>query len=507
MTKMNSFLLFSILLMIGCRNATLPQQFEETTQKPAIYPDYSNITIPPNIAPMNFSIQEEGDRFLTKISAGSESLLLTGKTVDIPLPAWKKMLLNNIGKNICFDIFVQKNNKWTKFQSITNKITENPIDPWLSYRLIAPGYEHYSFLGLFQRNLETFKETPFFRGNLVDEKTCTNCHNYQNRKTDNFLFHTRISLGGTVFVTNGEAVKIETKTDETGGACVYPSWHPDLPLVAFSVNNTVQIFHSLSLDKIEVLDTFSDLVLYDVEKHAISRILPKSDDSFETFPSWAPDGRTLYYCVAHLDLKVPRENKTERKKAALKHYSDFKYNLMKIPFDPATRTFGEPELVIDAAAIDKSVLFPRVSPDGKSLLYTLSKYGTFPIWHPDSDLWLLNLQTGENQPLNDVNSCESESFHNWDSTGNWFVFSSRRDDGSYTRLYFTHKNQDGSFSKPFLLPQKDPEQNIVLMKSYNIPELMTEPIDISIVELARAARVPDPPKATFISEQEKTAKK
>ncbi len=58
------------------------------------------------------------------------------------------------------------------------------------------------------------------------------------------------------------------------------------------------------------------------------------------------------------------------------------------------------------------------------------------------------------------------------------VFSSRRLDGRYTRLFFSHFDGEGHFSKPFLLPQRDPEENQLRLKSYNIPEFV-------------AGRVPD----------------
>jgi len=119
-------------------------------------------------------------------------------------------------------------------------------------------------------------------------------------------------------------------------------------------------------------------------------------------------------------------------------------------------------------------------------MYTLSDYGNFSIWHPESDLWLHDFATGENRSLIEVNSDRAESFHNWSSNGRWFVFCSRRDDGSYTRLYLAHFDESGVASKPFLLPQYNPEQNLDLMKSYNVPEFTIEPIQVNFMELLQA---------------------
>ena len=52
--------------------------------------------------------------------------------------------------------------------------------------------------------------------------------------------------------------------------------------------------------------------------------------------------------------------------------------------------------------------------------------------------------------------------------------SSRRDDGSYTRLYITYFDKEGKSRKAFLIPQRDPASNLLLLKSYNVPELTQE---------------------------------
>lgn len=76
--------------------------------------------------------------------------------------------------------------------------------------------------------------------------------------------------------------------------------------------------------------------------------------------------------------------------------------------------------------------------------------------------------------MDEINSDKAESFKAWSSNSRWIVFTSRRDDGSYTRLYFTYLDADGRATKPFLLPQRDPEQNRRLFKSYNVPEFTVD---------------------------------
>ena len=238
---------------------------------------------------------------------------------------------------------------------------------------------------------------------------------------------------GTILVDGDKIEKLNTKTKETISALVYPSWHPSGKYVAFSVNTTKQAFHLNDRNRVEVYDEASDVVVYDVEKHEIvtaSNIFSK--DAFETFPTFSPDGKTLYFCTAEA-RPIPQE------------YSEVKYNLCSVSFDPVTRAFGaQVDTLYNAKSGGMSASFPRVSPDGRYLLYTLSGYGNFSIWHKDADLYMADLQTGTSRPLVEVNSDDVESYHSWSSNSRWFVFSSRRIDGLYTRPYIAYVDEDGN---------------------------------------------------------------
>ena len=119
--------------------------------------------------------------------------------------------------------------------------------------------------------------------------------------------------------------------------------------------------------------------------------------------------------------------------------------------------------------------FPKCSPDGKYILLTVSDYGTFPIWHRETDLWLYEIETGAVSTLDGVNGKYSDSYHCWSSTGRWICWASKRDDRLYGKPYFAHVAADGTVSKPFVLPQKDPDSYLTTLKSYNIPELYRFP--------------------------------
>jgi Tol biopolymer transport system component len=257
---------------------------------------------------------------------------------------------------------------------------------------------------------------------------------------------------------NGILSKVDTKNDSTLSAGVYPAWHPNGRYVAFSVNRIVQSFHAIPNRKIEVIDTLADLELYDAEKNRVIKNKSiSSPDRYETFPTWSPDGRYLYFCSA----KFQKFN----------DYQNIKFDLLRIAFDPSTETFGNTDTVIHASLNGFSVSFPRISPNGQYLVYTRSRYGSFTIWHDDSDLYQIDLKTGETTKP-DINSDKAESYHSWSSSSHWMVFSSRRINGLYTMPYFTYIDSTGKAYKPFLLPQKNPGFYDNFLKSYNIPELV-----------------------------------
>ena len=106
---------------------------------------------------------------------------------------------------------------------------------------------------------------------------------------------------------------------------------------------------------------------------------------------------------------------------------------------------------------------------------SVSDYGTFPIWHPETDLWMLNLSNDQIDRMETTNSRFSDSYHSWSANSRWLVFASKRDDRVYGRPYFAYVNEDGTSTKAFALPQKNPEQYRLTLKSFNIPELYSTP--------------------------------
>lgn len=452
------------ILLAGCTESFTPDAREDSL--PEIYPDYTEVTVPATIAPLNFRPAGGCEGVCAVVRSGGEERIrvVDDAYVKFPPKEWSALLEENKGGKIEVTLSVKNAGKWTEYKPFNIYVGEEPIDYGLVYRLVAPGYEIYSKMGIYQRCLSDFTEKPLYENTLIPS-SCVNCHSFCNQSPDRMSLHLRGQSGGTFLSIGGKTELLNTATDKTISSFVYPYWHPSGNYIAYSVNSTQQVFHTKRDERIEVLDLASDIVVYDIRKNqAFSSPLLKSDSVFETFPSFSPDGKSLYFCSA-TSRKMPAE------------YKEVKYNLCRIGFDAENGGFSSSvDTLVRAESMGKSVSFPRPSPDGRFLMFTLSDYGNFSIWHREADLWLLDLQTGEISILDKVNSPDVESYHSWSSNGRWFVFSSRRDDGLYTRPFISAFNPDGSTGKPFMLPQENPEHNDLRMYSYNIPEFVTSPV-------------------------------
>lgn len=482
--------LIAVIALFAACSTSVPKDAKDNHKTVTVFPDYMEVTIPYNIAPLNFHVDDDDAEDYVSVveDKNGNQLVAGGQDAQFDEDDWHALLAENKGKNLTVTVYVQKQGQWEKYKPFTISVAEDPIDEYISYRYIEPGYQNYNDLTLNQRNLTNFDESIIFSNKMLSgvdmesEYQCINCHACQNYHTDNLQFHIRQYKGGTIIVNDGKAEKCNMKTDSTIASGVYPAWHPTEPVIAYSVNNTVQAFLIKDADhKIEVMDTLSDLILYYVDTNDV-QIVQKTNDSYETFPSWSPDGKTLYYCSAYFPI-VGKKHHFEMGN----HYDKLYYDLIRQSYDYKTRTLGEPDTVFKASEKSKSASQPRISPDGRYLLFSMSDYGYFNIHHVMSDLYVQDLRTYEVRPLKAMSSDKADSYHAWSSNGRWIVFSTRREDGNYTRLYIGYFDKNGKDHKAFALPQKSPLYNKEFMKSFNVPEFMVEPVKISPRELAEAA--------------------
>ena len=484
------------MLLQACssRPSAIPATFTELTDSARVYPDYRDVTIPPNIAPLNFMVID---------SAASEFVAEVGDIVcgaskdgkfDIDTIAWRQLLADSKGKEVRVNVYAHRDNGWVRQPAFSFQVAEEDIDPYVTYRLIEPGYEVYFQLGIYQRNLTNFDVTTLYENDRTDHSRshCINCHQFQNYDTQRMYLHVRENNKGTVITHGTDAHKMLIKHDSIVASGAYGGWHPTLPLIAFSSNKTAQVFHYHYNEKIEVYDAESDIILYDADRNEVRNII-RTPDYFETFPYWSADGTRLYYCSA----RVPKFESKDFEAGLVLRFDSLHYDIYSMPFDTVTYTFGEPCLEVNASAQGLSASVPRPSPDGRYLLFALARYGQFHLYHKESDLWVKETDGGL-YPLTLTNSPEVESYSCWSSNGRWMVFSTRRDDGDFTRTYIAYFDAQGQGHRAFILPQRDPEYNLLLLKSYNVPELTRTAIPITQDQMNHVIRHTEPEMATYI---------
>ena len=274
-------LLSSMILQTGCSSWKSP--LEQAGHQPEIFPDYKDITVPCNIAPLNFMI-EGADHIQATVTADGEQILkVTGKdgVVSFPQKKWNALLQQSKGSQIQVEVsaWTDESSKGIQYSPFTINVSEDDIDPWLAYRLIEPGYSSWRQLGVFQRDLSSFEESAIVT-NMTDNETCLNCHHFPSYSSESMMFHARGKNGGTILYHNGKLIKINFKEIGPKKNTTYPAWHPDGRLLAFSSNSTKQVFYLHGKKPIEVYDLSSNLVIYDTQTgEVLTDIIAKTKSS------------------------------------------------------------------------------------------------------------------------------------------------------------------------------------------------------------------------------------
>ncbi len=483
-------------LLLACLLASCTAGHENALKQncqPPIYPDYTGVTVPVNIAPLNFLLRDstvtETEVVLTCTGSsdgetegsGVSPLTVTcsGNGVQFGMDEWKALMLQAKGRKVNVQVYAcDKDGVWKEYKPFTWYVAPDSIDPYLTYRLIEPDYEAWNKLQIKQRCIENWEEKTLADHNL-QENRCMNCHAFGNQDARLSMMYVRGAGGGAILNRNGRLRKLDLKTDSLVSSSVYYGFSPSGRYVTFSTNVIIPAFHANAAKRLEVYDTKSDVYVADLDRNLIlSSPLTTDSTRLETFPTFSPDGRYVYYCVA------------DREGLRTENLKGLHYSLVRIPFDERTGQLATDPALVDTLYKARSVCHPRISPDGRHLLFTVADYGTFPIWHPEADLCMMDLRTGRVDSLPVVNSPRSDTYHSWSHNSRWFVFASKRDDGLYGKPYFCYVDRSGKAHKPFVLPQASPTFYDAFLKSFNVPELSRGPVPYDAVDIEKVMEMP-----------------
>jgi len=443
---------------------------------PRIRPDYVGVTIPPNIAPMNFQIVEPAAEFRVVFSGRrGQRFELTSISGDIRIPSkrWRSLLAANAGGELWIDVSAQTREGRRDFSRIVNPVAAETIDPWLAYRFIKPLHNFWKEVAVYQRDLASFGVSPILRGGRFEDG-CVNCHSFANNSAAIMTLGIRSqTYGSSTLLVQDESV------DRIASKWGYTAIHPSGRLAAYAIMKVHAFFHSAGLEVRDVVDLDSAIVYYNLHERVVKTTPDLKDPQrLETYPAWSPDGRTLYFCSAAIPW-------TDRNTVPPKGFNEVRYDLRRISYDIDGDRWGKAETVLSSDATGKSILLPRVSPDGRLLVFCMCAYGCFPIYQPSSDLYVMDLQSSAFRQM-ECNSEFSESWHSFSSNGRWLAFSSKRQGGLFTRTYFAYLEPDGQARKPFVMPQEDPAYYDRCVQCFSVPELLTGRVTVAEERLVSA---------------------
>ena len=454
-----------MLLLLSC--TPTPVDVQKSSELPPIYPDYCDVTIPVNIAPLNFLLRTDCEAI--EVKAGSLILNTRGNEASFDIDDWKELMQQSADQEIEITITALINGTWTQYAPFHWRVVSDKVDPYLTYRLIEPDYEIWNNVQIQQRCVENFDVNALGHYEQLENR-CMNCHTFANQDPQLSMMYVRGPGGGAILNQQGQLSKLNIP------GSVYFGFSPSGRYITFSTQKIIPAFHSMPSKRLEVYDAESNVYVADMQEHRIISSPLLSDSlKFETFPTFSPDGKYIYYCAAD-SVSLPSDIK------------NLQYRLVRIPFDEKAGTIGTEVESWSVEGEKSSVCHPRISPDGRYLLYTVADYGTFPIWHPEADLQLMNLQTGAIDTLAIVNSGKSDTYHSWSSNSRWFVFASKRDDGLYGKPYFCYIDKEGKAHKPFCLPQEHPTFYDNNLKSFNAPELGKGKVPFDVNDVAKAMK-------------------
>jgi len=195
--------------------------------------------------------------------------------------------------------------------------------------------------------------------------------------------------------------------------------------------------------------------------------LPGADDPdyVHCDPVWTPDGKTIIFARARAREAYP-EGRPLAAYAGDPNETPIQYDLYSIPFDEGRG--GTPEPITGASSNGMSNTFPKVTRDGKWIVFVQCANGQ--LMRPDGKLWIVPIGGGEARSMR-CNTSRMNSWHTFSPNGRWMAFSSKSNT-PYTQMFLTHINVDGTDSPAILI-----ENSTAANRAVNIPEFVNVAYD------------------------------
>ncbi len=197
------------------------------------------------------------------------------------------------------------------------------------------------------------------------------------------------------------------------------------------------------------------------------RYLPGADDTgyVQANAVWSPDGKYLVFARAPARDAYPAGSQLAAY-ANDPNETQIQFDLYRIPFNHGKG--GEPEPIVGASNNGMSNSFPKISPDGRWIVFVQSRNGL--LMRPDGQLFIVPAHGGTARRMT-CNTPLMNSWHSFSPNGRWLVFSSKSR-SPYTQMFLTHIDDSGNDSPAILI-----ENATAANRAANIPEFVNIPAD------------------------------
>ena len=321
---------------------------------------------------------------------------------------------------------------------------------------------------------------PESRVMLEDMRTCANCHSFSedgqtmgmdvDGPTGDKGAYAVVALNEQVVIGDDEvltwnAFKGRLPGSNTLGFLSRVS--PDGNHVVSTVNEEIYVANFTDYRFGQVFyPTRGVLVVYSRETGEIAALPGANDPAFvHCDPVWTPDGKSIIFArAAAREAYIP--GRPTATYAGDPNETPIQYDLYRIPFNDGRG--GAPVPIAGASDNGMSNTFPKVSRDGKWIVFVQCKNGQ--LMRPDGKLWIVPLEGGEPRLMN-ANTSLMNSWHSFSPNGRWMVFSSKSNT-PYTQMFLTHIDEHGNDSPAILI-----ENSTAANRAVNIPEFVNVAYD------------------------------
>ena len=309
---------------------------------------------------------------------------------------------------------------------------------------------------------------------LTDLPTCANCHSFSadgktlgmdiDGPTGDKGAYAVADIEPQMSITSDDVITWNEFPDKPEGHKTIgfgSQVSPDGQYAMTTVNESLYVVNFTNYKYLQVFYPTRGILAYYSRQTGEMKALSGADDPdyVHCGPAWTPDGETVVFArAAACDPDVEQMATFANDPIELQ----IQYDLYRIPFDGGQG--GEPVRIEGASANGMSNTFPKVSPDGKWIVFVKCRNGQ--LMRPDGELWIVPVAGGEARRMRCSHPGSMNSWHSFSPNGRWMVFSSKVNT-PYTQMFLTHIDEDGNDSPPILIPNATAANRAV-----NLPEFV-----------------------------------